>query len=83
MLVFHIPERKVIFIIFNYFFIIFLYFVFIFPHFSLKKAAQVDLESLKNIVVQHTRGLQEVQLGQFKALEQVQTIASLTGLFGP
>merc|ERR1719502_1483825 len=31
---------------------------------------------MKNIVSTHTRGLQEVQLGQLKALEQVATIAS-------
>jgi len=35
-----------------------------------------DLESMKAIVSQHTRGLQELQLGQLKALEQVATIAS-------
>lgn len=35
-----------------------------------------DLEAMKGIVSQHTRGLQEVQLGQLKALEQVATIAS-------
>lgn len=35
-----------------------------------------DLETMKGIVSQHTRGLQEVQLGQLKALEQVATIAS-------
>jgi len=35
-----------------------------------------DLEAMKGVVSQHTRGLQEVQLGQLKALEQVATIAS-------
>jgi len=35
-----------------------------------------DLETMKGIVSQHTRGLQEVQLGQLKALEQVATISS-------
>eukprot|EP00747_Dinoflagellata_sp_TGD_P103440 gnl/TRDRNA2_/TRDRNA2_168962_c1_seq1.p1 gnl/TRDRNA2_/TRDRNA2_168962_c1~~gnl/TRDRNA2_/TRDRNA2_168962_c1_seq1.p1 ORF type:complete len:621 (+),score=149.40 gnl/TRDRNA2_/TRDRNA2_168962_c1_seq1:58-1920(+) len=45
---------------------------------SIQKTGQIqaDLETLKQIVVDHTRGLQEVQLGQFKALEQVQTISS-------
>merc|ERR1719271_1865199 len=35
-----------------------------------------DLEAMKGIVSQHTRGLQEVQLGQLKVTEQVATIAS-------
>lgn len=35
-----------------------------------------DLETMKGIVAQHTRGLQDVQLGQLRALEQVSTIAS-------
>jgi len=35
-----------------------------------------DLETIKNQVSQHTRGLQEVQLGQFKVMEQMSTIAS-------
>lgn len=35
-----------------------------------------DVETLKNLVSQHARGLQEVQLGQFKAMEQVSTITS-------
>lgn len=35
-----------------------------------------DLEQIKNQVSQHTRGLQEVQLGQFKVMEQMSTIAS-------
>mmetsp|Transcript_4735 Transcript_4735/g.17890 ORF Transcript_4735/g.17890 Transcript_4735/m.17890 type:complete len:589 (-) Transcript_4735:19-1785(-) len=35
-----------------------------------------DLESIKLQVSQHTRGLQEVQLGQFKVMEQMATIAS-------
>lgn len=34
-----------------------------------------DMEAMRGIVSQHTRGLQEVQLGQLKALEQVATIA--------
>jgi hypothetical protein len=35
-----------------------------------------DLVQMKGIVSQHTRGLQEVQLGQLKVTEQVATIAS-------
>jgi len=35
-----------------------------------------DQETLKALVSQHTKGLQDVQLGQFKALEQVSTITS-------
>jgi len=35
-----------------------------------------DLESVKSQVSQHTRGLQEVQLGQFKVVEQMAMIAS-------
>mmetsp|Transcript_36331 Transcript_36331/g.66011 ORF Transcript_36331/g.66011 Transcript_36331/m.66011 type:complete len:603 (+) Transcript_36331:2-1810(+) len=35
-----------------------------------------DLETMKGIVAQHTRGLQDVQLGQLRAVEQVSTIAS-------
>jgi len=35
-----------------------------------------DLESMKAVVSKHTRGLQEVHLGQLKALEQVATISS-------
>lgn len=35
-----------------------------------------DVDMVKNTVVQHTRGLQEVQLGQFKVMEQMATIAS-------
>uniref|UniRef100_A0A7S4UX91 Uncharacterized protein n=1 Tax=Alexandrium monilatum TaxID=311494 RepID=A0A7S4UX91_9DINO len=35
-----------------------------------------DVDGLKNVVAQHTRGLQEVQLGQFKAAEQVSTITT-------
>jgi len=35
-----------------------------------------ELDQLKGTVSQHTRGLKEVQLAQFKALEQVSTIAS-------
>lgn len=35
-----------------------------------------NLETMKGIVSQHTRGLQEVQLRQLKCIEQVSTIAS-------
>jgi len=35
-----------------------------------------DVDVMRNVVAQHTRGLQEVQVGQFKAMEQVGTIAS-------
>lgn len=35
-----------------------------------------DLEQMKYQVSQHTRGLQEVQLGQFKVMEQMNTIQS-------
>merc|ERR1719160_208978 len=35
-----------------------------------------DLDQMKGIVSQHTRGLQEVQLGQLKVTEQVATIAT-------
>lgn len=37
---------------------------------------QQDVEFLKGLVSQHTKGLQDVQVGQFKALEQVATIQS-------
>lgn len=35
-----------------------------------------DVDSLKSLVSQQAKGLQEVQLGQFKAMEQVSTITS-------
>lgn len=35
-----------------------------------------DVDQIKKLVSNHTKGLQEVQLGQFKAMEQVSTIAS-------
>eukprot|EP00927_Polykrikos_kofoidii_P084275 TRINITY_DN8836_c0_g1_i1.p1 TRINITY_DN8836_c0_g1~~TRINITY_DN8836_c0_g1_i1.p1 ORF type:complete len:615 (+),score=110.57 TRINITY_DN8836_c0_g1_i1:125-1969(+) len=47
-------------------------------HPSVQRTTQAvaDIDLLKGIVAQHTRGLQEMQIGQYKALEQVSTIAS-------
>lgn len=41
-----------------------------------------DVDVMKGAVAQHTRGLQEVQLGQFKAMEQVNTIHSFQDELG-
>lgn len=46
------------------------------PTISRTSSLQADMDTFKGIVSQHSRGLQEVQLGQFKAMEQVSTIAS-------